>query len=107
MTNKLEDYGKSLQLADVINRMKPLLMEIDLEHAMETAKQMSRHGDWQDSAAVLNPSYDPDKSDLLRVQGKALSTLVEYAKLLKRCDELKETVAANSAARSEIDKMFL
>lgn len=107
MSNKLGDLQKSYELADVINKMKPLLHKMDLEYAKHALEAMRDAAHFNDTAAVLNPSYDPDKTRWLSVQCDALGKLIEYVELLKECDVLKAKVAQNGAQRSEIMKMFL
>lgn len=107
MSNKLEDLGKSYELAYQIEMIKSFLITMDLEHAKKAAESFIDQGNWQDSAAVLNPSYNPEKSDLLRLSGKALMKLVEYVELSKEIDEMKQKIAANGAVRESINKMFM
>jgi len=105
--NKLEDLSKSYELADIINRMKPIIHEMDLDYAKEAIAGMRNLASFNDSAAILNPMYDPTKTDHLYLQCKALSKLIEYVELLKECDKLKAKCVHNDARRSEISKMFL
>lgn len=107
MSNKLGDLQKSYELADIINKMKPFLNEMDLDYARSAIAHMQEVAGFNDSAAVLNPHYDPAKTDLMYVQCQALSKLVEYVELLKKCDQLKATVGRNNQQRSEILKFFL
>lgn len=107
MDNNLDDLGKSYKLAAQLRDMIPIIQEIDLEYTRTVANALVSKGNFNDSAAVLNPSYDPDASDLFRIQGNALLKFVEYIDLLKNIDELKLKVSANSRHRSDISKMFL
>jgi len=107
MNNKLEDLGKSYELAAILESIKPMLQTIDLEFARKAGEGMVDQGNFQDSAAVLNPSYDPTKSDLLRLQGETLLKLVEFVESLKEIDELKEQVRVNQNNMAAIQKMFL
>ena len=107
MSNNLEHYGKSLQLALAIENMKPFIQEIDLEFASEMATRLMNQASFEDSAAVLNPAYTPRKSELLRAQGRAMCTLVKFILILKECSEMKVELAQTDAARSEIAKMFI
>lgn len=89
MANKLEDLDKSLELAERINEMKITLLRIDLDYAKEMAGKMQDRGNFMDSAAALNPMYNPAKSDVYRLQGKSLGLLVEFIETLKEIDKLK------------------
>lgn len=101
------DYGKSLELAGIINAMKPLILCMDLEYAKECARQIIDQGHWQDSAIVLNPSYDMNKSKLLRMQGDALNTLISYIEKLKGIDAMKVSISETDGKRADILKMFI
>ncbi len=107
MSNNLGDLQKSYELADIINKMKPLLIEMDLDYAKVAVAGMLDMANFHDSAAVLNPGYDPSKTEHLQMQCKALSKLIEYVELLKQCDVLKAKVAQNGAQRAGIMKLFI
>lgn len=107
MSNNWVDLQKSYELAALINMMKPILHEMDLEYAKVAVSRMRDSAHFHDTAAVLNPSYDPDKTRWMTVQCDALSKLIEYVELLRECDKLKATVTKNGIQRAEIAKMFL
>lgn len=107
MSNKLEGYGKQLELAGAINAMKPFLLYIDLEFARKCVNDLREHGGFIDSAAVLNPMYNPLKPDIIRKQAKALSLLVEFIELLKEVDQMKERLSNEQANKEEIMKLFM
>lgn len=98
---------KSQELADLINDIKMPLFFMDLEYAKEAMEQMMKQANWQDSAAVLNPSYNPDKSNLLRLQGSALNHLIKYVETLKEVDKMKEKISTHDVAIDKIKQMFV
>lgn len=106
MSNKLEDYGKSLELAAQIQAMKPIIMEMDLQHLEHAIKTFDDQASFQDSAAVLNLRYNPEKSDLLRTQVATMRSLLAFINGLKLCDELKKKIAEHDANREQIEKLF-
>lgn len=107
MSNKLADYGKSLELANQINELKKVALAMDLEYMLVAAEEMIGRARWQDAAIVLNPSYPLEKNDLIRLQGEALKKLHEFVEMLKRCEEGKEKVRQVEQSQSDIMKMFM
>lgn len=107
MSNKLEDLEKSHDLANIINMVKFQLVQIDLDYAREMGNRLIEQGNFQDSAAVLNPAYSPLKSDILRKQGKALLGLVQFIEELKDIDKMKADLSKSEAAQQDIMKLFI
>jgi hypothetical protein len=102
-----EDFGKTLVLAEQIKAIAVIAQGMDLEHVKKASKAMTDQGDWQDSAAVLNPMNPLEKNDLLRLQGKALMKLAEYVELLKKIYEGKVNVhRAEQAMRNMMDQFL-
>lgn len=102
-----EDYPKTMVLANQIVAIAKIAVEMDTEHLKKSAQAMTDQGNWQDSAAVLNPMNPLEKNDLLRLQGKALLKLSEYIDLLKQIDEGKITVRnAERSMRNTMDRFF-
>lgn len=106
MSTKLEDLGKSMELAGQIEMIKSVLFTMDVEHLKAAIKAFRDQVSWQDSAAVLNPSYDSTKSKLLYLQSKTLQALLEFWDGLQQCQQLKDTIAINDANRKEIESLF-
>lgn len=102
-----EDFPKTLVLAEQLKAIAMIAVEMDLEHVRKAAQAMTDQGNWQDSAAVLNPMNPLEKNDVLRLQGKALAKLAEYIDLLKKIDEGKVLVAKAERAHDNIMKMFM
>jgi hypothetical protein len=107
MSNKLEDLDKSMELASQLEGMKAFLMIMDVDYIREMSVNFYKQADFQDSAAVLNPMYNPVKQELLRKQAKSLSILGEFITLLKEADELKREVRSHEEAQSDIMKLFM
>lgn len=106
MSNKLEDLGKSMELAGQIEGIKAFAMMMDLDHLRESIKHFREQASFQDSAAVLNPRYNPKKSQLLDMQATALENLLGFVERLKKCQEMKDSIKQDDAVRDEIEKMF-
>jgi hypothetical protein len=106
MSNKLEDLDKSLELAERINEIKIPLLLVDLDYAKEVAARMQNHGNFMDSAAALNPMYNPTKSDVYRLQGKSLCLLVEFIETLKEVDKLKAEALRHEMNQEKIMNLF-
>lgn len=98
---------KSQTLAHHIEMMKLYLNVIDLDYAKKVNTQMVIQVGRQESLAVLNPSYNPKKNELIYKQAQSLGYLIKFIETLKECDELKKQVAVYDNQRSEINKMFL
>lgn len=107
MSDKLEDMGKSMELAGQINMIKSILFGIDEEHLKQAIEAFRKQASFQDSAAVLNPRYDPQKSNLLNVQAATLEALLSFWNGLKNCEELKGKIKQNDKVREEIDALFI
>lgn len=102
-----EDFPKTLVLAEQIKAIAVIAQGMDLEHIKKASKAMTDQGNWQDSAAVLNPMNPLEKNDLLRLQGKALMKLAEYVELLKEIDNGKVTVARAERPMRDMMDQFL
>lgn len=102
-----EDFPKTLVLAEQIKAIAVIAQGMDLDHIKKASKAMTDQGNWQDSAAVLNPMNPLEKNDLLRLQGKALMKLAEYVELLKEIDKGKVTVARAERSMRDMMDQFL
>jgi len=106
MSNKLEDLGKSMELAGQIEIIKSILFGVDEEHLKNSIEQFRSQASFQDAAFVLNPRHDSTKTELLRVMADSLQHLLGFWDGLKKCEELKRQIAGNEAMRSQIESMF-
>lgn len=106
MSNKLSDLGKSLNLAAAIDMIKMSAMEVDEEYLKHCIDTFRKQASFEDSAAVLNPRYNPDKSSLLNIQADTMQHLLSFVEGLKKCQELKDKVAHGDALREDIQKLF-
>lgn len=107
MSNKLADLDKSMELAETINHMKIFLLMIDLDYARQMSEQLREHASFSDSAAVLNPLYNPLKPNIIRKQAKSLSLLVEFIETLKEIDVMKAQLQKEQSNKEDIMKLFL
>lgn len=101
-----EELEKSHELAAVITMMKPYFHMIDLEFAKSAAVGMHERANWLDSAAALNPMYNPLKCDIMRKQANALSKLVEVIDDLKEVDQMKAQLAQEESTQQDIMNLF-
>ena len=106
MSNNFDEYGRSLDLAAHINAMKPIIMDIDLEWLEIMITRFQEQASFEESAAVLNPNYNPEKPPTLKVMAITMSHLLNFIEGLKECDRLKLNVAAYEKQRDEISKLF-
>lgn len=76
---------KSEELASHIEGIKLNLLFVDVDYAKEVSKSMRQQASWQDSAAVLNPMYNPDKQNILLLykQAEMLDCIVKFIELGK------------------------
>lgn len=107
MSNKLEDLGKSMELAMHIEGIKTHAFMMDLDYLKVAEEAFRRRASFQDSAAVLNPQYHPDKSNLLRLQAQALHHLHQFIETLKLCEEKKQQTNRHADQIAEIQKLFI
>lgn len=103
---KLKTDGEALLLALQIEEIKKTVVNINLDFLAESAKDMVDQASWQESAAVINRRYNPEKPDTLRVMGETLRHLHNFITGLKKCDEMKAKVAKYEAQQEEIEKLF-
>lgn len=73
----------------------------------EAAKEINEQASWQESAAVLNPTYPLSKNDLLREQAKALNHLGNFIVSLKKCHDLRGKVRDELEYMNAISKAFI
>jgi len=106
MSNKLEDYGKAEELAMVIEMMKPFILSMDLDYAKEVAEEFRKQASFEDSAAVLNPLYNPLKPRIIRKQSESLTLLINFVESLKEIQGMKDQLAKEQATQQDIMKMF-
>jgi hypothetical protein len=97
---------KSQEQASVLSIIAMMTQQLDPEYLIEVSNQLSEKSQRMDSMAVVVTRYNPDKSRLLESQAKALRSMVEYINALKKCDELRDSIRSNEAAREEIDSLF-
>ena len=98
---------KSIELAEQINSIKLLLYGVDIDYAKECVTEMKSQASWEDSAAVLNPMYNPEKSNLIRKQADMLNHLVQFLEAGKEVDEMKKSVNKYAQHQQNIMKMFM
>lgn len=70
-------------------------------------KAFEKQASFQDSIAVLRPSYISEESQLLKSQAKSLKLLLDFIGELKKCDEYKRIIQRKKLTFSSIDKMFI
>ncbi len=103
----LVKHGDAVLLATQLNEMKKVIHTMDVDFILEAAKDFIDKASWQESAAVLNPRYNPEKPDTLRVMGETLHHLHNFIIGLKKCDEMKAKVADYEAKQNDIAKLFM
>jgi hypothetical protein len=97
---------RSQQLADTLEAIKIMLWGIDIEYAKAVSAAMRQDASRQDSLAVLNPRYNPDKSKLICLQSSMLDNIIEYVEKGKQVDALKTEINLSEAAFDKIAAMF-
>ncbi len=85
---------KSNELANVIITLNVSTRFIDVDYAMAAASKLRTLANNNDTTAVLNRSYNPNKSDLLNKQAESLECLCSYIRALRECDKLKQIVSS-------------
>lgn len=98
---------KSEELASHIEGIKLNLMFVDVEYAKEVSKSMCNQASWQDSTALFNPMYEPDRQNILRMQAEMLDCIVKFIELGKETDAMKKKVAQVDAMRQDVMKLFI
>ncbi len=105
-TTKLENLGKTMELAGIIMAIKPWLSQVDLEFAKSCQNDLRDHASFLRSAAVLNPLYNPAKTDILIKQAESIGHLVSFIECLKEVTEMKDSLQAQNAQMEDIMKLF-
>jgi hypothetical protein len=98
---------KSEELAALIELMKPYIQLIDIDYANAVYKAMKDQASWQQSASVLNPSFDSVRNDLLYTQAQCLKAMITFISLAKECDQLKSQIQHNQEARNKVAALFI
>lgn len=98
---------KSQELANHIIMIAGIIQTIDLDYLKLAAKELLKQAQWQESAAVLNPSYPQVKNELLYAQAQALSILSKYIEKLKEIDNLKGRTEVESDQIQKIHNLFM
>jgi hypothetical protein len=98
---------KSEELAALIELMKPYIQLIDIDYANAVYKAMKDQASWQQSASILNPSYDNVKNDLLYTQAQCLKAMITFISLAKECDQLKGMIQQNEQNQRKVAALFI
>lgn len=98
---------KSEEVAEVLTFIRLQILTLDLDYLKEAARQFQNQAGKQEGLSVLLPSHPQSKNDLLRMQGRALTKLIEYIETLKEIDALKLQVIKDEVQRSDIAKLFV
>lgn len=98
---------KSEELAALIELMKPYIQLIDIDYANAVYKAMKDQASWQQSASILNPSYDSVKNDLLYTQAQCLKAMITFISLAMECDQLKNAVKQNQLNHNKVASLFI
>jgi hypothetical protein len=98
---------KSQQLADTIESIKLLLFCIDVDYAKSVVKAMHNQAEREDSLAVLNPRYNPAKSNMIHMQANMLNDIVNFIETGKQVDEAKKGIQETESHFDKIAKLFL
>lgn len=85
----------------------PDMEPLDEKELFEAARKLNEQASWQESAAILNPSYPLSKNDVIREQAKALNHLGNFVTSLKKCQELKGKVKMEMDTKDAIGKLFI
>lgn len=108
MENELStDQEKAQELANIINMIKMPLLNVDLSYAKQAAIDMHNRASFLDSAAVLNPLYNPLKSDIMRRQAKSLTLLIGFIEELHEIQKMKDQLTQEQAAQQDVMKLFM
>jgi hypothetical protein len=100
-------HERSVEFAAHFEILKHALQLVDWEYAKACVKGMRGQAGFQETIAVLNPSYPLAGNDLIRKQAEALEKFIQGVQLLKECDQDKRSVAADTKTRAKIAGMFL
>ena len=98
---------KSEELALGSELIKNSLPMIDVEYAKAVVKKIEEQASFQDSAAVLNPRYNPEKTKIIRLQAVMLTKLIEFIETGVEINNMKKSAASYENHLDEIQKMFI
>ena len=101
-----EASEKVQEQAGIILAIGRQMLILDTEYLSAAADRFYEKADFNLSAMLLNPTYIPSESTLLKKQADAMRLLCQYKDTLKEIDELKSEISKEKKVKEEIIKMF-
>lgn len=98
---------QSVRLAQALEMIKFAIHNIDYDYLKLAAQKLGEQATFENTAAILNPRFNPHKNDSVRLSAKALFTLVQYIDALKEIDKAKAAANDHEEAVDKISAMFL
>jgi hypothetical protein len=98
---------QSNQLAAMISGIAFYARTIDLDYLKLSEESFNNQASFQDSTAIINRNYNPEKNNALRLSAKALYILHEYIITLKEIDEAKRQAALYDDQADKIAALFI
>ena len=98
---------KSQEQANIIQMIALYIEGIDTEYCTQAAKEMKKQVTFQESIAVLNPSYLPTKNDILNLQLEDLEYLINYTKISRKIQKLRLKLKTEEENQNNINDLFL
>jgi hypothetical protein len=98
---------KSQEQANLIQMIALYIEGIDIEYCTKAAEEMKKQVTFQESIAVLNPSYLPTKNDILNLQAEALEYLINYTKISRKIQKLRKKLKTEEENQNNINDLFL
>jgi hypothetical protein len=97
---------KAAEQAEIVKLINMTLPQLDIDFLKQAAKDMRGDALRYESAAVLNPNFNPTKPQLLKEQANTLDTLCRYFEGIKKCSELKTQLDLDKINREKLTAFF-
>jgi hypothetical protein len=80
---------QTIELSKIIESIKVQIHLIDFSVLENSIKAFEKQINFQEVAFILHPSYDSNKTNILKIQLQSLKHLASFIECLKEADKLK------------------
>lgn len=106
-TNVKPSLEESEKQAAILKIIRAYCESLDIDYLRQCLIDMRDQAVRQDSIAVLNMSYNPDKTKHLSMTAQALENLILFVENCKKAEELSLKILETDKLREDISKLFI